>query len=300
MTTTDEADGAVRDALEVLGVDDLLLGFDAIRDLTAGLLLVEQLLPRGKGVAPVREGFARSLRCGLVAQALSARVGYPNPEEAYLLGLFANLGTLWLAAHYPDRFAEARAATAGERGLETSIAHTFGVRPADLAARILEHWGFPPHYTGYFRDARPGDRSVANDQEAKLAATVSLASDYSSGDVALEDILARFERLFGLPREQFIAAARTAEQALHEQAPALGITLPRTVPAMLGGILRRARSPYRTRLQAGLRGDHGLADRTRPHRRLGRGDGLPDGPWDGGCLWQLKPLNKKLVFDTGS
>jgi len=104
------------------------------------------------------------------------------------------------------------------------------VRPTELAARILEQWGFPGHYTRYFSDTPVADGAVAHDPEAKLAATVGLASDYASGDVALEDILARFEQLFGLPKEQFIAAARAAEQALHEQAPALGITLPRTVP----------------------------------------------------------------------
>jgi eukaryotic-like serine/threonine-protein kinase len=207
----------------------ILLGFDAIRDLAAGILLIEQLLPRGKAAA-VRGGFARALRCGLVAQAVATRIGCPNPEEAYLLGLFENLGTLWLAAYYPDRFAEAQAAAEGERELEVAITQRFGVRPTDLAAHILEHWGFPRRYTDYFRDADSADPFAAPDANAKLSATVSLAVDYSSGEVALEDVLARFEWLFGLPREQFFAAARAAEQALHEQAPALGITLPRTVP----------------------------------------------------------------------
>src|SRR5262249_60866831 len=133
----------------------------------------EKLLPRGKGATPVREGFARSLRCGLVAQALSARVGYSNPEEAYLLGLFANLGTLWLAAHYPDRFAEAQRATEREHGLEASITNIFGVRPGELAAGILEHWGFPPRYTGYFRVAGSPKGSVPHDPAAKPAATAS-------------------------------------------------------------------------------------------------------------------------------
>jgi len=202
----------------------ILLGFDAIRDLTGGILLMDQLLPRGKGEW-MRGACARSFRCGLVAQAVSARVGYSNPEEAYLLGLFANLGTLWLAAYYPERFAAVRAATEDERRV-AAIERAFGVRPADLAARILEHWGFPPHYAAYFRRPPAPDGPV-HDQDGKLAATVSLAVDYTGGDVPVEAVLARFEKLFGLPPEQFTAAACVAEQAFREQAPALGFPLPK-------------------------------------------------------------------------
>ena len=64
----------------------IILGFETIRDIATGLLLLEELIKRGHTSEFIREGLRRSLYCGLLAQALSSKVGYPTPEEAYLLG----------------------------------------------------------------------------------------------------------------------------------------------------------------------------------------------------------------------
>jgi len=207
----------------------ILMGFDAIRDLTAGILLVEQLVPKGREGTWVRETFTRSLRCGLVAQALSSRVGYPNPEEAYLLGLFANLGSLWLASYYPERFAEVRTLVEGEGlPLDDAVARVFGVKPAEMSASILEHWDFPASYSAYFRNAPPDGKTRLHDPAAKLAALVSLAAEYTTDAGTTDAVLQRFQAHFALAPEQFVAAAETAEESFREQAPTLGIALPKT------------------------------------------------------------------------
>jgi len=207
----------------------ILMGFDAIRDLTAGILLMEQLVPKGKDGSWVRETFTRSLRCGLVAQALSTRVGYQNPEEAYLLGLFANLGSLWLAAYYPERFVEVRALVEREGlSLDDAVARVFGVKPAAMSASILEHWDFPPSYSSYFRNPPPDGATRVQDPSSKLAAMVSLAAEYTTDAGTTDAVLQRFQAHFALAPEQFVAAAETAEETFREQAPMLGIAVPRT------------------------------------------------------------------------
>ncbi len=207
----------------------ILMGFDAIRDLTAGILLMEQLVPKGKEGSWVRETFMRSLRCGLVAQALSSRVGYPSPEEAYLLGLFANLGSLWLAAYYPERFTEVRTLVDRERlTLDDAVGRVFGVQPSAMSASILEHWDFPASYAAYFRTPPPDVAARVHGASAKLGALVSLAAEYVSDDGTTDAVLQRFQAHFALAPEQFIAAAETAEETLREQAPMLGIALPKT------------------------------------------------------------------------
>lgn len=204
----------------------ILMGFDAIRDLTAGILLVEQLVPKGRDGAFVRETFARSLRCGLVAQALSARVGYANSEEAYLLGLFANLGLLWLGAYYPEPFARAREmADAEDIPLDDAVMKVFGVRLSELSAAILERWQFPPSYAAYFRHPPAAEAGRAHDGAAKLAALVSLASEYTSTEGPTDVVLERFRTYFAVAPEQFLAAAESAEGAFRQQAPILGMAL---------------------------------------------------------------------------
>src|SRR5581483_4833517 len=99
------------------------------------------------------EHLRRSLRCGVVAQALSRHGGYPVPEEAYLLGMFSNIGMLWLGAHYPSDLEEAAALlqTGAADSIEDAVSRTLGVSPAAIAARVLEQWNLPTTYAGYFQ-----------------------------------------------------------------------------------------------------------------------------------------------------
>src|SRR5262245_48180562 len=108
----------------------ILLGFQAICDLTAGFLLIEEFARQGRSSPYVREGVGRALRCAMVAQSLAAKVGIPATEEPYLLGLFANVGNLWLAAFYPDEFEAARA-LAGDKGiaLDQAVGKKLGLTP---------------------------------------------------------------------------------------------------------------------------------------------------------------------------
>src|SRR5262249_9630494 len=65
------------------------------------------------------------------------------------------------------------------------------------------------------------------DSVAKLAAVVSLADEYTSDAGATDAVTQRFQAHFNLAPEQFVAATETAEETLREQAPMLGIVLPK-------------------------------------------------------------------------
>ena len=221
----------------------ILLGFQAIRDLTAGLLLIEEFTRQGRSSQYVREGVGRALLAAMVAQSLAAKAGVPASEEAYLLGLFANVGNLWLAAFYPDEFEAARA-FGGDKGiaLDQAVGKKLGLTPQTLAAAILEHWNFPPSYAEYFRHRAARARLQTASGGDRLAVVVDLAAEYAAG-VAEEGarppvaLLERAQALVGLGSEAFAAAARTAGEALREQAPVLGIApLPGRVSAASAGL----------------------------------------------------------------
>src|SRR5581483_8208235 len=159
----------------------ILLGFDRISELATGLLLLEQFTRNGTNNRVLSEHLRRSLRCGVVAQALSRHGGYPVPEEAYLLGMFSNIGMLWLGAHYPSDLEEAAALlqTGAADSIEDAVSRTLGVSPAAIAARVLEQWNLPTTYAGYFQRqaARaPGPGPAAAEQ---LASIVALADAYA-------------------------------------------------------------------------------------------------------------------------
>src|SRR4051794_26456461 len=135
----------------------LLLGFERVREIATGLLLIEQFTRRGAGNVALHENLRRALRCALTSQAISVRVGQVSPEQAYLLGLFANLGLLWLAAYYPDTLEQVLAvAHDGERTLDQAVLEVTGFSTAKLAAEVLQHWSLPDTYVNHFH-RRPGE-----------------------------------------------------------------------------------------------------------------------------------------------
>lgn len=209
----------------------IVLGFESIRDLTAGILLIDELVKQSRSSATLREELRRSLLCGTVARRLSLQVGYPTSEEAYLLGLFANWGLLWLAAYYPAELEEARRLEC-ERGVpfEEAVRKVCGIRTADLSAAILERWNFPATFAAFFKEPGPSDRASVVGTAAKLSAIVHVAADYArtaeAGAEKSEGALHRYQALFGLGPEHFVAMTQVARDEVREQAALLGLAPP--------------------------------------------------------------------------
>jgi HD-like signal output (HDOD) protein len=217
------------DAVSTVTRAVVLLGFEAIRDITTGLLLLDQVSRTARSSVHFRRLLQRCLGCGLLARALSLQIGYPTPEEAYLLGLFANWGTLCLAAYCPLEFEQAHAAAKRDgTPVERAIVDVFGFSPSAFAAAILEHWNFPVRYVDYFRVAHGANHQPVIGSTSTLFAVVALAADYMAaapraGSDAAAAVLQRYTALFGRVPDGFAAAVRTATDVLREQAPLLGL-----------------------------------------------------------------------------
>ena len=228
----------------------MLVGFQAVRDLMTGIVLVEELLRKGKASPTLRQGIGRALYCGLVSQRISHQVAFPHPEEAYLLGIFSDWGFLWLAAYYPEALEEARA-LADTRGipLATAVRDLLGDDLATLSAAIIERWQLPPTFASYFHAPPPGDRGTLTSLNARLAAIVHVANDYAHAversEAEVAEIAARAEALFGLKPDQLAAAGRSAGEALKEHALVLGIG-PLTPPGKAAEPARRPASAPET------------------------------------------------------
>ncbi len=217
------------DSISTITKAVIILGFETIRDIATGLLLLEELIKRGHTSEFIREGLRRSLYCGLLAQALSSKVGYPTPEEAYLLGLFADWGMLWIAAHFPKDFEKALLIQRQRGGsVDAAVEEVLGVPPGALAAGILDKWHFPPTFAEFFREPHAREKPETTSPEGKLLMLVGLAADFTapSGEHSTEvgaTVLKRFQTYFGLGPEPFLEAARAARDAFKEQAPLFGL-----------------------------------------------------------------------------
>ncbi len=234
-----------REAVSTVTRAIILLGFESLRDLTAGLLVIDEISRTAGSREHIRDALGRSVLCGLVSRGLSQKLGYPHPEEAYLLGLFADWGGLCIAAYFPEALARARV-VARERGirLDAAIGEVLGVEPRNLAAGVLERWGFPPRYTDFFRRPAAGARAAPVDAASRLAVAVDLAAEYAAQagrgrPEAAAALAQRYEEIFSRRPEEFGKVVEVAIEALREQAPLLRLPLLPGLAAEERGDVRR-------------------------------------------------------------
>ncbi len=79
-----------------------LLGVEALREMAAGAVMLEHFRASSPGL---KELILLSLLTANHAREIAARVGYPKREEAYLCGMFRNLGEVLVACYHPRGYA---------------------------------------------------------------------------------------------------------------------------------------------------------------------------------------------------
>ncbi|MBM4245144.1 MAG: HDOD domain-containing protein [Deltaproteobacteria bacterium] len=220
----------------------VLIGFERVREIATGLLLIQQLTSGQPGSEAVHDNLRRALRCALTAQAVATRAGGVPPEQAYLLGLFANVGLLWLAAFYPDVFARALALEGqGAQTLEAAVTATAGVSSDRIAMEVLRHWSLPETYVHHFRRRSGNVHALHGTLAERLSAVVEVAELYTcAGELGVPVDSARVTRL---EAELELSPKRLADalESVAEQLPghirALGIApaRPRKAAALAPG-----------------------------------------------------------------
>jgi HD-like signal output (HDOD) protein len=79
-----------------------LLGLDAIRDVASGLLLFQHFRRKSAGLC---ELMLLSVLSASHARETAKQIEYPRIEEAYLCGMFRNLGEVLIAGYLPRKYA---------------------------------------------------------------------------------------------------------------------------------------------------------------------------------------------------
>lgn len=121
-----------------------LLGLDKIKNLAMAISLAEGLyrwsgLPFGRGAL-----WHHSQACGVATSLVAEAAGYPNPEEALVVGLIHDIAKALWTELFPERFLAAIKAVQleGRDPLEVEIEY-LTVPHATVGAWMLEKWQLP-------------------------------------------------------------------------------------------------------------------------------------------------------------
>lgn len=118
-----------------------LLGWETVRTLLMGMRYVEHYVRCSPGL---RELMTSSLLTAAHVQQAALLVGYARPEEAYVCGLFRNLGEVLMARYYGREYSDVLLAMEEEHLPRRAAAmRVFRFDFDDLGPGIAEAWNLP-------------------------------------------------------------------------------------------------------------------------------------------------------------
>ncbi len=119
----------------------VLLGWDRVRSLVSTIRFIEHFQNRSPGL---RELMLLSVLSAVHCRDVAAAVGYPRPEEAYLCGLFRNIGEVLIGCHYPVEYALILIAMQTEKiPQRAACMRVLDFAWDDVGLRVAARWNMP-------------------------------------------------------------------------------------------------------------------------------------------------------------
>lgn len=226
----------------------VLLGFKAVRDMSLSLLLLNQLKDQGRA-EQLKHEYLRLNLCAATAQELSQRQEEDLGEEAFVAGLFHNLGRLLCCYCFPEQYDEIEVAAGEGRHASECAAEVLGVSYEELGFGAAESWGMAEELVSSIRhvsDPRSQPHGTPPNRLSLITSCASeLAEQLEQGDAGaveagLQSISDRFGVSLGLSHEQISESADKAQERMQEMVSVLDLDVAGT---RLGRKLAEARSP---------------------------------------------------------
>jgi eukaryotic-like serine/threonine-protein kinase len=205
----------------------VVLGFDRVRATANSLAYFSKL--QGAGVNPMlRDSMIMSFLAGLIARHLAQRARLKNAEEAFICGLFQNLGENLAIYYFPEDHAEIKELIDAELEDKTAASQrVLGVSFAEIGAEVAKIWHLPEAIVAAIRTPISGGEenpfAAITDRAAfanELCALVNLKA-VEGQDAALERLLTRYGMELDLSSEYVCKLLAAGLEKLEQNAPIL-------------------------------------------------------------------------------
>ncbi len=150
----------------------ILLGWDTVRNLVGTVRYIEYFATRGAGL---REILILSVLSAFHSRDIASVIGYPEPDEAHLSGLFRNLGEIVLGCHYPQEYSAIILKMHKEKiNGRAACVQILGFSWDELGSSVAEIWNLPPKL---IRCLRGSSRNAGSMRERSLGSITDYAHD---------------------------------------------------------------------------------------------------------------------------
>lgn len=151
----------------------MMLGVEAVREMATGVVLLEHFRKRSPGL---KELILLSLLTANHAGEVADLVGYPRREEAYLCGMFRNLGEVLVACYHPRGYAAVLLRIQEERiPAVQACQETLGFDYDRAGKAVAAQWQIPENVRQCMSDQVVRLRRSPNTDVERLAAITHFA-----------------------------------------------------------------------------------------------------------------------------
>ena len=214
-----------------------LLGYEQIRIAANSLCYATQLQSNASS-ARVKDAITQSFLSGLITRHLVRQAKLRGVEEAFICGMFRNLGEHLTLYYFPEEHTDIMALMAERQATKADAARSvLGISFAELGASVGRIWKLPSPILAAIEASPEGSPAPAADPEARLADFAVFANElceiFGSREpvvqaAALNALCERFGSRLSIDAATASLVLEAALEKLRQFAPILGIDTARS------------------------------------------------------------------------
>ena len=212
----------------------LVLGFDAVRNVSITVMLFEHLQNKSNA-SQLKEEFLRANLAAILAKDIAEKTSARDAEQVFICGMFHNLGRLLSQYYFPDESEEIKRLIEQKPcSEEAATAQVLGISYEDLGVGIARTWGFPHLIVSSMRNMPAGFVRKAITVEERMHVLSSLSSELctmiSDGEPGqrqkeLRKVKSRFGENIALDEKALLATMEKSFIEVAQFASIIGINL---------------------------------------------------------------------------
>jgi len=212
----------------------LVLGFDAVRNISITVMLFEHLQNKGNA-SQLKEEFLRANLAAILSKDIAEKSAARDAEQVFICAMFHSLGRLLSQYYFPDESEEIKRLIDQKPCSEdAATAKVLGITFEELGIGIARTWGFPALIVNSMRKLPPGKVRKANTVDERMRVLSALSNELctmiSDGEPAqrhqeLRKVTARFGENITLSEQSLLETMEKSLLQVAQFAMIIGINL---------------------------------------------------------------------------
>ena len=212
----------------------LVLGFDAVRNVSITVMLFEHLQNKSNA-RELKEEFLRANLAAILSKDIAEKSAARDAEQVFICAMFHNLGRLLSQFYFPDESDEIKRLIDQKSCSEdAATGQVLGITFEELGIGIARTWGFPALIVNSMRKLPPGTvrKAATVDERMRVLSSLSneLCTMIAEGEPAqrhkeLRCVTARFGQNIALSEQSLLDTMEKSLLQAAQFATIIGINL---------------------------------------------------------------------------